>query len=223
MKAYVTRFNPLIFPRPIFLARAIRDLEIYMLGKNAISIKQIFHGEDRTGRVKSLIDLLRERDPFKFIEPCYRQNKWYDGLSLFLETKYVNFFRRLPTKNIILMNLIGAIGAKLANKNIVIDMMDYWHCDKMYATFNAIDYYALRNAKCIVVWSKAIYAFLRRYLRHQCIRYIPFGLDLTLSDPKKVSTKYFFEKYKNINSYIIIGYSGGGEWYHGVDKLIKAY
>ncbi|MCX8135948.1 hypothetical protein [Pyrobaculum aerophilum] len=83
MKAYVTRFNPLIFPRPIFLARAIRDLEIYMLGKNAISIKQIFHGEDRTGRVKSLIDLLRERDPFKFIEPCYRQNKWYDGLSLF--------------------------------------------------------------------------------------------------------------------------------------------
>ncbi|WP_054857043.1 glycosyltransferase family 4 protein [Vulcanisaeta sp. JCM 16159] len=101
--------------------------------------------------------------------------------------------------------------------------MDLWHCDRDYVIFNSIDAYALRRARCVITWSKAVTALLRKLLPGQCMEYLPFGIDLDLMDPLKASPKLLFEKYPDLSGKIIIGYSGGGERYHGIDKLIQAF
>ena len=101
--------------------------------------------------------------------------------------------------------------------------MDLWHCGRDYVMFNSVGAYVLRKVKCIIAWSKAITALLRRALPGQCVEYLPFGIDLDLMDPLKASPKLLFEKYPNLDGKVIIGYSGGGERYHGIDKLIRAF
>ncbi|WP_243676406.1 glycosyltransferase family 1 protein [Vulcanisaeta distributa] len=240
--AYVTRFNPAIFPRPLFMKKAIPELNIYLLSirqtiLNKASNQQLMGSTDgikeervvvskRAGTIHKLLNALRKEDPLKIIEPCYRQDRSYDGYSIVEETVYGTlFFRKLREKYVIIKNTVGAPPAAISSgKNVIIDLMDLWHCDRDYVIFNSIDTYVLRRAKCVIAWSKAIAALLRRLLPGQCIEYLPFGIDLDLMDPLKVSPKLLFEKYPNLDGKVIIGYSGGGgERYHGIDKLVQAF
>lgn len=220
MIAYVTRLNPYVFPRPIYLKRAIGNMEIYMLGKiKPTTVPQKAVSDSRS---RKLLEIIKRIDITKYIDNCIRQGGTYNGFSLVLEHYYATFFRKLPARNVIIKNTVGALGALRASKNVVIDLMDYWHCNRPYVIFNSIDYYILRKARCIITWSKAIAGLLRYYLGHKCILYLPFGVDLEIADPVKVE-KLFFEEYPNLANYAIIGYSGGGEAYHGIDKLLYAF
>ncbi|MGK0549976.1 MAG: glycosyltransferase family 1 protein, partial [Pyrobaculum sp.] len=83
----------------------------------------------------------------------------------------------------VIKNLIGALGALRAGKRVVVDLMDYWHCNKPYVVFNSLDFYILRRARCVIAWSKAIAGFMKRYLGRRCVAYLPFGVNLALADP----------------------------------------
>jgi hypothetical protein len=45
---------------------------------------------------------------------------------------------------------------------VVVDLMDLWHCDKDYLVFSPLDFAPLRKAECVIAWSRAIAALLRR-------------------------------------------------------------
>ena len=226
--AYITRFNPVIFPRPLFMKKAIPELNIYLLslrGVNTKSLRRQLAGTEESGRLRQmsiarqLINIVKRKDPLKVLEPCYRQDRSYDALSLFEEAIYdALFFRRLREKYIIIKNAIGALAAINSGKEVIIDLMDLWHCDKDFVILNSIDSYVFKKVKCIIAWSKAITALLRRLLPGQCVEYLPFGIDLDLMDPLKVSPKLLLEKYPNLDGKVIIGYSGGGE---GIMALIN--
>lgn len=224
MIAYVTRFNPYIFPRPLFLKTAVNELQIYMLGRTIPLPLQSgwVLASDRPRLDIKLFELAKRTDLTKYIDSCVRQGEIYDGLSLLLESYYTIFFRRLDTRNVVIKNLIGALGALRAGKRVVVDLMDYWHCNKPYVVFNSLDFYILRRARCVIAWSKAIAGFMRRYLGRRCVAYLPFGVNLALADPLKVGN-IFFERFPELSSYVIVGYSGGGEPYHGIDTLMYAF
>lgn len=228
--AYITSFKVDIFPRPLFFKKAIPTLKIYQFNiKNMFNInkniaKTKYENLYEVGRRGVKLDIIKRSDILRFAEPCYRQDRTYDGISILLENVlFQTFFRKIPQKNIIIKNVVGAIGAKRAGKNVIVDLMDLWHCDREYMIFNSLDFYALRKVKCVITWSKAIRAFLKNALPEQCIEYIPFGIDLDLMDPLRVSEKIFYEKYPHLMGKIIVGYSGAGGQYAGVDKLIKAF
>ena len=221
MIAYITRFNPYIFPRPLFLKTAVNEMEIYMLGK--ARPLPVLQSSQVLSSGRRLLEFAKKVDLTKYINDCIRQSGMYNGLSLIMEGYYSLFFRRLGVKNVVIKNLIGALGALRAGKRVVVDLMDYWHCDKPYVVFNSLDYYILRRARCIIAWSKAIAGLLKRSLGRGCITYLPFGVNLALADPVRVGEKLFFEKFPDLSSYVIVGYSGGGETYHGIDTLISAF
>ena len=235
--AYITRFNPAIFPRPLFMKKAIPELNIYLLSiKQSICNRPLNQQLTNIGRkgenhrvnqirnVHNLLNIIKRRDPSRIIEPCYRQDGSYNALSLIEETTYGTlFFRRLREKYVIIKNTVGALAAINNRKEVIIDLMDLWHCNRDYVIFNSIDAYVLRRTKCIIAWSKAITVLLHKLFPEQCVEYVPFGIDLDFLDPLKVSPKLLFEKYPDLNGKIIVGYSGGGEKYHGIDKLIQAF
>lgn len=232
--AYVTRFNPVVFPRPLFMKKAIPELNIYLLSlRRSISSwelkRRIINTEGSGGLrqmdiTRQLINAVKGKDPLKVLEPCYRQDGNYDLTSLIEEAIYGTlFFRRLREKYIIIKNAIGALAAINSGKEVIIDLMDLWHCNRDYVILNSIDSYVLRRAKCVITWSKAITTLLHRLLPSQCVEYLPFGIDLDLMDPLKAPPKLLLEKYPNLDGKVIIGYSGGGERYHGIDKLIYAF
>ena len=101
-------------------------------------------------------------------------------------------------------------------------MMDLWHCDRRDIAFNPVDYTALRKVDCVIAWSKAIAMLLKR-TGIKCVEYLPFGIDLEVFDPKKVSTKLIYEKYLQLEGKVIIGYSGGEHIYHGIHKVLATY
>lgn len=221
MIAYVTRFNPYIFPRPLFLKTAINEMEIYLLRRTRPS--PVVQSSQAMSRGNRLLEVAKKVDLTKYIDDCVRQGGVYDGLSLIMEGYYSLFFRRLGAKNVVIKNLVGALGALRAGKRVVVDLMDYWHCDKPYVVFNSLDYYVLRRARCVIAWSKAIAGLLTHHLGKVCIAYLPFGVNLALADPVRVGEKLFFEKFPDLSSYVVVGYSGGGEAYHGIDTLISAF
>jgi glycosyltransferase involved in cell wall biosynthesis len=100
--------------------------------------------------------------------------------------------------------------------------MDLWHCDREDVMFNAVDFAALRRADCIIAWSRAIQTLLKGY-GLKCVEYLPFGIDLETFDPLKAPKNLIYEKYPQLEGKTIIGYSGGGHWYHGTYKLIAAF
>ncbi|ADN50263.1 glycosyltransferase [Vulcanisaeta distributa] len=228
--AYITRFNPMIFPRPLFMKKAIPGLNIYLLSlRRSLFYNEPISGETNGGSKQAgvthgLINAVKGIDPLRIIEPCHRQDGSFDGLSLTKEMMYgILFFKKLRERYVIIKNTIGALAAINNGKRVIIDLMDLWHCERNYVIFNSIDLYTLRRARCVIAWSKAITALLRRSLPGQCVEYLPFGIDLDLMDPLRSSSNLLFERYPDLNGKVIIGYSGGGEWYHGIDKLIQAF
>ena len=59
--------------------------------------------------VRQLISIVKRKDPSRVLEPCYRQDRSYDALSLIEEVTYdALFFRRLRERYVIIKNAIGA-------------------------------------------------------------------------------------------------------------------
>jgi len=81
---------------------------------------------------------------------------------------------------------------------------------------------ALRKADCVIAWSKAIAALLRRAGLKR-VEYLPFGVDLDVFDPLKADPKLIYERYPQLEGKVVLGYSGGGHVYHGIHKVLAAY
>ncbi|BDR92084.1 glycosyltransferase family 4 protein [Vulcanisaeta souniana] len=226
--AYITGFNIKFYPRPLFVKRALSGLvNIYRL--------RTFIGYFRSGS-KSLSDTAKaqvaigKRDINTLlprIHDCPRIDKTDIMSALLVETLYVPFFRKIREKTIITLNTVSALAAMSIGKRVVIDLMDLWSCDPGKLRLNAFDYHVLKKAWQVWAWSKAIMALLKR-IGISNVKYVPFGIDLGQFDPMRVSTSIFFERYRDLEGKVLIGYSGGmwfvnGKERIGVEKIIRAF
>jgi len=225
--AYLTRFDPRIFPRPIFFARAtgakvyqIRTLVGHLRNPN----KRLEDFVKQQLIIKQKYINFLEFDISKHINNCYRQDKTYIIGALIKEASIAGFLKKLSYKYdlAIIKNLVGVIAAKLAGIRAVVDLMDLWHCDRDYLAFSPLDFVALRKAECVIAWSKAIAALLRR-VGLKCVEYLPFGVDLNVFDPLKADPRLIYERYPQLEGKVVVGYSGGGHIYHGIHKVLAAY
>ncbi|ADN50262.1 glycosyltransferase [Vulcanisaeta distributa] len=235
--AYVTGLNINTYPRPLFIKRALGDsLKLYRLR----TIIGHLRGEDEFTDVnintedvmenyvnnalhagKNLIYMLPR------VHDCVRIDRVDEFTALSIESLYVPFFRKIRERTVIILNTVGALAAMSTGKRVVIDLMDLWSCSAEGLRLNALDYHVLRRAWQVWAWSRAITALLRR-IGISNVRYVPFGIDLGRFDPMRVSTSIFFERYRDLEGKVLIGYSGGmwivnGKERIGVEKIIRAF
>jgi glycosyltransferase involved in cell wall biosynthesis len=224
--AYLTGFDPRIFPRPIFFARAtgakvfrIRTLAGHLRNPN----KRLEDFVKQQLIIKQKYMIFFGFDLSKYINNCYRQDKTYIIGALIKEASIAGFLKKLSYEYClaVIKNLIGVLAARLAGMRVV-DLMDLWHCDKDYLVFSPLDFAALRKAECVIAWSRAIAALLRR-VGLKCVEYLPFGVDLNVFDPLKADPRLIYERYPQLEGKVVVGYSGGGHIYHGIHKVLGAY
>jgi glycosyltransferase involved in cell wall biosynthesis len=225
--AYLTGFDPRIFPRPIFFARAtgakvyqIRTLAGHL--RNPNKRLEDFAKQQLITKQKYINFL--DFDISKYINDCYRQDRTYIIGALIKEASIAGFLKKLSYEYdvAVIKNLVGVLAARLAGMRVVVDLMDLWHCDRDYLVFSPLDFVALRKAECIIAWSKAIAALLRR-VGLKCVEYLPFGVDLNAFDPLKADPRLIYERYPQLEGKVVVGYSGGGHIYHGIHKVLAAY
>jgi len=225
--AYLTGFDPRIFPRPIFFARAtgakvyrIRTLAGHLRNPN----KRLEDFAKQQLIIKQKYINFLDFDISKYINDCYRQDRTYIIGALIKEASIAGFLKKLSYEYdvAVIKNLVGVLAAKLAGMRVVVDLMDLWHCDRDYLVFSPLDLAALRKAECVIAWSRAIAALLRR-ARLNCVEYLPFGVDLDVFDPLKADPKLIYERYPQLEGKVVVGYSGGGHVYHGIHKVLAAY
>ncbi|AET33366.1 glycosyltransferase [Pyrobaculum ferrireducens] len=233
--AYLTPFDVKIFARPIFFARAlgipvylIRTVFGHLLNPNkyrtsglATRDATVLDEATRT-RIRDIGLKAIRLDPSRFISSCYRQDKTYNLSAIAKELSILPYIDKIPYSTIIIKNLVGVLAARWAGRRVVVDLMDLWHCDREDVAFNAVDFAAFRRADCVIAWSRAIQTLLKSY-GLKCVEYLPFGIDLEVFDPLKAPKNLIYEKYPQLEGKTIIGYSGGGHWYHGTYKLITAF
>jgi glycosyltransferase involved in cell wall biosynthesis len=225
--AYLTGFDPRIFPRPIFFARAtgakvyrIRTLAGHL--RNPNKRLEDFAKQQLITKQKYINFL--DFDISKYINDCYRQDRTYIIGALIKEASIAGFLKKLSYEYdvAVIKNLVGVLAARLAGMRVVVDLMDLWHCDRDYLVFSPLDFVALRKAECIIAWSRAIAALLRR-AGLKCVEYLPFGVDLDVFDPLKADPRLIYERYPQLEGKVVVGYSGGGHIYHGIHKVLGAY
>jgi len=225
--AYLTGFDPRIFPRPIFFARAtgakvfsIRTLAGHLRNPN----KRLEDFAKQKLIIKQKYINFFDFDLSKYINNCYRQDKTYIIGTLIKEASIAGFLKKLSYEYglAVIKNLVGVLAARLAGMRVVVDLMDLWHCDKDYLVFSPLDFAALRKAECVIAWSRAIAALLRR-TGLNCVEYLPFGVDLNVFDPLKADPRLIYERYPQLEGKVVVGYSGGGHVYHGIHKVLGAY
>jgi glycosyltransferase involved in cell wall biosynthesis len=225
--AYLTGFDPRIFPRPIFFARAtgakvfrIRTLAGQLRNPN----KRLEDFAKQQLTIKQKYINFLDFDLSKYINNCYRQDRTYIIGALIKEASIAGFLKKLGYEYglAVIKNLVGVLAARLAGMRVVVDLMDLWHCDKNYLVFSPLDFAALRKAECVIAWSRAIAALLRR-VGLKCVEYLPFGVDLNVFDPLKADSKLIYERYPQLEGKVVVGYSGGGHVYHGIHKVLGAY
>ena len=138
--AYLTRFDPRIFPRPLFFAKAT-GAEIFLL-RTLISYHRDPHRNlYKQGDVKTDQSLRGKKSLFLFdisrlLNSCYRQDKTYLLSGASIELLIACFLQKIQHEIIIVKNTIGAMGAVFSNKRLIIDLMDFWHCDRNYVVFS---------------------------------------------------------------------------------------
>jgi len=225
--AYLTGFDPRIFPRPIFFARAtgakvfsIRTLAGHLRNPN----KRLEDFAKQQLIIKQKYINFLDFDLSKYINDCYRQDRTYIIGALIKEASIAGFLKKLSYEYdvAVIKNLVGVLAARLAGMRVVVDLMDLWHCDKDYLVFSPLDFAALRKAECVIAWSRAIAALLRR-AGLNCVEYLPFGVDLDVFDPLKADPELIYERYPQLEGKVVVGYSGGGHVYHGIHKVLAAY
>ena len=231
--AYITGFDINKYPRPSFIKHALgNSLRIYRLRTIIGYLRNKDRLDSTNVHINNYIsDIPHYRKNITRVLPrihdCVRIDRMDLSMALLIETSYLPFFRKIREDTMIILNTVGAFAAMKANKRIVIDLMDLWTCDPRGLRINALDYYVLKKAWQVWAWSKAIMILLRR-IGISNVRYIPFGIDLNQFDPLKVSLRIFFDKYKDLEGKILIGYSGGawfvnGEERIGIKKIIHAF
>jgi len=225
--AYLTGLDPRIFPRPIFFARAtgakvfsIRTLAGHLRNPN----KRLEDFAKQQPMTKQKYMNFLDFDISKYVNDCYRQDRTYIIGALIKEASIAGFLKKLSYEYdvAVIKNLVGVLAAELAGMRVVVDLMDLWHCDKDYLVFSPLDFAALRKAECVIAWSRAIAALLRR-AGLNCVEYLPFGVDLNVFDPLKADPRLIYERYPQLEGKVVVGYSGGGHVYHGIHKVLGAY
>ena len=225
--AYLTGFDPRIFPRPIFFARAtgakvfsIRTLAGHLRNPN----KRLEDFAKQQLIIKQKYTNFLDFDISKYINNCYRQDRTYIIGALIKEASIAGFLKKLSYEYglAVIKNLVGVLAARLACMRVVVDLMDLWHCDRDYLVFSPLDFAALRKAECVIAWSRAIAALLRK-AGLNCVEYLPFGVDLNVFDPLKADPELIYERYPQLEGKVVVGYSGGGHIYHGIHKVLAAY
>ncbi len=225
--AYLTGFDLRIFPRPIFFARAtgakvyrIKTLAGHLRNPNRRLEDFVKQQQVIKQKYRNLLQL----DISKYLNNCYRQDRTYIIGALITEACIAGFLEKLSHEYdiVVIKNLVGVLAARLAGVRVVVDLMDLWHCDRDYLVFSPLDLVALRKADCVIAWSKAIAALLRR-VGLKCVEYLPFGVDLDVFDPLKADPKLIYERYPQLEGKVVVGYSGGGHIYHGIHKVLAAY
>ncbi len=203
MFAYVTPFADIRrYYRPLLAKKAINDLHIF--------------------RTREIIDYFKMWNVVAALDKTRpsRYLTWaYTGFLISL------FLSKMGCKYSIILNPIGVAETKLfGNQEVVIlDYMDVIMDDN----FNLENYHrsALESADLVIFWSKALMKYITSRYKVRSYGYVPFGCNLKIFNPRKVSPKIFLEAY-GIHNKFIITYSGGvwrknGRDLHGVDKLIE--
>jgi glycosyltransferase involved in cell wall biosynthesis len=231
--AYLTGFDVSRYPRPLLFYKYL-DAKVYRL-RTIVGhyIKPIRSSHPSVEKHTTPKNISKLRIPKTFID-LYYNCKRIDNTSitdaLLYEILYTPYLEKIDENIIILLNTSGAISAKfLNNKNrkIIIDLMDLWSCESQRLRLNAIDFLALKKADCVFVWSKAILYYLKS-IGIKCVRYLPFGVDLSIFDPLKADRELVYEKYPDLEDKIVVGYSGGFWFVHGIDatgvtKILLAF
>ena len=235
--AYVTGFNIDIYPRPLFIKHALgnllrtyilRTIVGYSRDERRFQIASNYTGyalKDHMSHTQ-----LNERDVIRLLPKilgCPRIDRADSLTALLIESLYVPFFGKISERTVIILNTVGALAAMRVGKKVIIDLMDLWSCSPQGLRMNALDFYVLRKAEQVWAWSKAIAILLKR-IGINNVKYVPFGIDLNQFDPMKVPTTVFFERYRDLEGKILIGYSGGmwyvnGEERIGVEKIVRAF
>jgi len=222
--AYLTGLDIARYPRPLLMKKccnaniyAIRTIIGYSIhpGKK---LSSSFNVEPTRPSAVKFSRILAGLDPTKFIHSCKRLDNSYIGYALINELIIKPFINRLKERNVFILNTIGALAAKYSGKKVIIDLMDLWTCRTKEIRFNVIDYVALRKADYVIAWSQAIKNILLK-LGIRNVGYVPFGIDLRVFDPLRVSEDLFFERYKDLKGKVLVGYSGGMWFVDGIDRL----
>lgn len=231
--AYITGLDINTYPRPLLIKRALEDkLNIYTLKtifgyvrstktlRNA-DVQNYEDSNDRRLTGKGIIQALPK------VLGCTRIDRVDPLVATLIEASYLPYFVGVREGVVIVLNTVGGLAALGAGKRVIVDLMDFWSCDPYVVRLNPIDYYVLRRALQVWAWSKAIASVLRG-LGIRNVEYIPFGIDLETFDPLKFPRDLFFERFRDVEGRVLVGYSGG-MWFVdgveriGVEKIVKAF
>jgi len=223
--AYITGFKLTEYPRPLFVKNCcnvkihkLRTFIGYVVNPNKPFHRTIF--DDKTGfeESKNITDIIKNNDTFRVFYRCKRMDSSFLGFSIITESSLVPYFLKIREKNVILLNAIGALAAKIAGKKVIVDLMDLWTCSYDSIYFNALDFMALKRVDHVIAWSRAIKSVLVMHGIKR-VSYVPFGVNLKIFDPLRVSNDLFFEKFRDLDGKFLIGYSGGMWFVNGIDRL----
>lgn len=202
MIAYVTPFDIRRYYRPLLAKKAISNLQIFQTRE----IIDYF-------KMRSVVAALDKTRPSRYLA-------WtYIG---FLISRFLD---KVRCKYSIILNPVGVTETRLlgSQEAIILDYMDVIMDDN----FNLENYHraALESADLVIFWSKALMKYVTERYKVRNYGYVPYGCNLKVFNPRKVSPKIFLEAY-GIRNKFIITYSGGmwrknGRDLHGVDKLIE--
>jgi len=223
--AYITGLKPTDYPRPLF-AKNCCNVKIYRLRTfigHVINPDRPFRWsifDDKLGfeNSKNITNIIKNNDVSRVLYCCKRMDSSFLGFSVITESGFVPYFLKIREKNVILLNAIGALAAKIAGKKVIVDLMDLWTCSYDGIYFNALDFMALKRVDHVIAWSRAIKSILVMHGIKR-VSYVPFGVDLRIFDPLRVSSDLFFEKFRDLDGKLLIGYSGGMWFVNGIDRL----
>jgi len=229
--AYLTGFDPLRYPRPLLFYKYL-NANIYrlrtILGHYLRPTRSSPSSVGEPRRLKSMLNLYIPKNFIDLYYNCKRIDNTVITDALLYEMLYKPYLEKINDDIIILLNLSGAISAKFFNKKkIIVDLMDLWSCESKRIHHNAIDFFALRKVDCVFAWSKAILYYLKN-IGIRCVKYLPFGIDLSIFDPLKADREIVYKKYPELEDKIVVGYSGGfwfvdGEDATGVTKILLTF
>jgi len=229
--AYITGFDLLRYSRPLLFYKYL-NAKIYRLrtivGHYLKPIRSSPPSVDKPMRSKNITNLSVPKSFIDLYYNCKRIDNTVITDALLYETLYKPYLEKIDDDILILLNPSGVISAKFLNKKkVIIDLMDLWTCESKRIHHNAIDFLALKKADCIFAWSKAILYYLKN-IGIRCVKYLPFGIDLSIFDPLKADREIVYKKYPELEDKIVVGYSGGfwlvnGEDATGVTKILLAF
>ncbi|MCC6005632.1 MAG: glycosyltransferase family 4 protein [Thermofilum sp.] len=215
---YVTSFNPLNYRRPIFAKKALPHLRIYYLSSYR-----------RAGIASYILSKLYSKIIRVEAHICKKSRSGVDYyISALLRDCLTSIeFKGLKENTIIALNPYLASRILWGYKcRVVLDWMDVWMT--FNGEMNSFDIRAAREADGVIFWSKPLMKLITRRIPLKRSIYIPYGVDLSVFNPKRYGNQEYFRNKYGLRDRFVIFYSGGF-WrtkdtdLQGTDKMLQAF